>query len=110
MDLRGRGAGEPGGARTHARIGGQAVDVVTGQTGVGHRGQAGLLGEVEVGAVEAPTDAQSLGVIHLPGPYGGICLDSPPDVASHARAFTLLKASALTPAATAQLLRDMAAR
>ena len=55
-------------------------------------------------------DAQSLGVIHLPGPYGGICLDSPPDVASHARAFTLLKASALTPAATAQLLRDMAAR
>jgi hypothetical protein len=55
-------------------------------------------------------DAQSLGVVHLPGPCGGICLDSPPDVASHARAFTLLKASALTPAATAQLLRDMAAR
>jgi hypothetical protein len=49
-------------------------------------------------------------VVHLPGPCGGICLDSPPDVASHARAFTLLKASALTPAATAQLLRDMAAR
>ena len=47
-------------------------------------------------------DAQSLGVVHLPGPCGGICLDSPPDVASHARAFTLLKASALTPAATAR--------
>jgi hypothetical protein len=28
------------------------------------------------------TDAQSLGVVHLPGPCGGICLDSPPDVAS----------------------------
>jgi transcriptional regulator with XRE-family HTH domain len=55
-------------------------------------------------------DAQSLGVVHLPGPCGGICLDSPPEIASHARAFTLLKASALTPAATAQLLRDMAAR
>ena len=55
-------------------------------------------------------DAQSLGVVHLPGPCGGICLDSPPDVASHARAFTLLKASALTPAATARLLGDMAAR
>jgi len=54
--------------------------------------------------------AQSLGVVHLPGPCGGICLDSPPDVASHTRAFTLLKASALTPSATAQLLRDMAAR
>jgi transcriptional regulator with XRE-family HTH domain len=52
----------------------------------------------------------SLGVIHLPGPCGGICLDSPLDVVSHARAFTLLRASALTPAATARLLRDMAAR
>ncbi len=55
-------------------------------------------------------DAQSLGVVHLPGPCGGICLDSLPDVASHARAFTLLKASALTPAATVRLLRDMATR
>ena len=55
-------------------------------------------------------DTPSLGVVHLPGPSGGIFLDSPPDVASHARAFTLLSASALTPAATAQLLRDMAAR
>lgn len=52
---------------------------------------------------------QSLGVVHLPGPCGGICLDSPPDVASHAQAFTLLKTSALTPAATAHLLREIAA-
>jgi hypothetical protein len=55
-------------------------------------------------------DAPSLGVVHLPGPCGGIFLDSPPAVASHARAFTLLRASALTPAATTHLLRDMAAR
>ncbi len=55
-------------------------------------------------------DAQGLGVVHLPSPCGGICLDSPPDVASHTRAFTLLKASALTPAAGAQLLLDVAAR
>jgi transcriptional regulator with XRE-family HTH domain len=54
-------------------------------------------------------DAQSLGVVYLPGPGGGICLDSPPDVASHAQAFALLKASALTLAATTQLLRGMAA-
>jgi transcriptional regulator with XRE-family HTH domain len=54
-------------------------------------------------------DAPSLGVVHLPGPCGGIILDSPSDVASHARAFTLLSASAFTPAATVQLLRDMAA-
>ena len=49
-------------------------------------------------------------MVHLPGPCGGICLDSPPDVASHARAFTLLKSSALTPAATVRLLRGMATR
>jgi transcriptional regulator with XRE-family HTH domain len=55
-------------------------------------------------------DASSLCVVYLPGPSGGIFLDSPPDVASHARAFTLLSASALTEAATAQLLRDMATR
>jgi transcriptional regulator with XRE-family HTH domain len=55
-------------------------------------------------------DAPSLGVVHLPGPCGGIFLDSPPDVASRARAFTLLRASALTPVATTRLLRDMAAR
>ncbi len=55
-------------------------------------------------------DAPSLGVVHLPSPNGGIFLDSPPDVASHARAFTLMSSSALTPAPTAQLLRDMAAR
>jgi transcriptional regulator with XRE-family HTH domain len=52
----------------------------------------------------------SLGVVHLPGPCGGIYLDSPMDVASHVRAFTLLSASALTPAATARLLRNMATR
>ena len=55
-------------------------------------------------------DAPSLGVVHLPGPNGGIFVDSPPDVASHARAFTLLSASVLAPAATTQLLRDMAVR
>src|ERR1035437_3569749 len=47
-------------------------------------------------------DAPSRGVVHLPGPNGGIILDSPPAVASHTRAFTLLRASALTPAATTQ--------
>src|SRR6266568_3815484 len=33
--------------------------------------------------------APNLGVVHLAGPSGGICLDSLPDVASHTRAFTL---------------------
>lgn len=55
-------------------------------------------------------DAPSLSVVHLPGPGGGIILDGRPNVASHAQAFTLLRASALTPAVTRQLLRDMAQR
>jgi transcriptional regulator with XRE-family HTH domain len=54
-------------------------------------------------------DAPSLGIVHLPGPCGGIILDSPPDVAVHAQAFTLLSASALTPATTTQMLRAISA-
>jgi hypothetical protein len=54
--------------------------------------------------------APSLGVVHLPGPSGGICLDSPSDVANHTGAFTVVRAAALTPATTTRLLRDMAAR
>ena len=53
-------------------------------------------------------DAPGLGVVHMPGPYGGIILDGPQSVTSHTQAFTLLRSSALTPAATTQLLRDMA--
>ena len=48
LDLGGGGTGEPGGARPHARVGGQPVDVVPGEAGVGHRGQAGLEGQVEL--------------------------------------------------------------
>ena len=54
-------------------------------------------------------NAPSLGVVHLPSACGGICLDSQSDVAGHARAFNLLKASALIPAVTMRMLRDMAA-
>ena len=46
------GPAKPGGARPHARIGGQPVDVVAGEAGVVDGGQAGLDGEVEV----APTE------------------------------------------------------
>jgi transcriptional regulator with XRE-family HTH domain len=54
-------------------------------------------------------DAPDLSVVHLSGPCGGTILDSPLDVASHAQAFAPLRASALTSAATAHLLRDMTA-
>jgi len=54
-------------------------------------------------------NAPTVGVVHFPSPCGGIFLDSPQDVASHAHAFTVLQASALTPDATAHLLQDVAA-
>ena len=51
----------------------------------------------------------SLGVVYLPGLSGGICLAGQQDVASYTRAFEYLRASALTPAASARLIREIAA-
>ncbi len=47
-------AGEPRGAGSHPRIGGQPVDVVAGEAGVVHGGQARLDGEVQVAPVQGP--------------------------------------------------------
>ena len=52
----------------------------------------------------------SLGAVHVPGVRGGICLDDPSAVAAHTRAFEQLRMHALSPAASARFLRDMAAR
>jgi len=52
--------------------------------------------------------APSLGVICLAALSGGVCLDGQEDVTRYARAFAHLRASALTPAASARLLREMA--
>lgn len=52
----------------------------------------------------------SLGAVHVPGVRGGICLDDAADVAASTRAFEQLKAYALTPAASARLLREMAGK
>jgi transcriptional regulator with XRE-family HTH domain len=49
-----------------------------------------------------------LGVIHLPALCGGVSLEGREDVACHIRAFAHLRAAALTPAASAALLRAMA--
>jgi transcriptional regulator with XRE-family HTH domain len=49
-----------------------------------------------------------LGVIHLPALCGGVSLEGRDDVACHIRAFAHLRAAALTPAASARLLRAMA--
>jgi transcriptional regulator with XRE-family HTH domain len=51
-----------------------------------------------------------LGAVHVPGVRGGICLDDPSDVAAYSRAFEQLKLHALSPAASARFLRDLAAR
>lgn len=50
----------------------------------------------------------SLGVVYLPGLSGGVCLAGQQDVASYTSAFEQLRASALTPAASARFIREMA--
>jgi transcriptional regulator with XRE-family HTH domain len=54
-------------------------------------------------------EAPGLGVVHLGGPGGGVCLESQEDLAVHARVFEQLKAFALSPAQTARLLRGQTA-
>jgi transcriptional regulator with XRE-family HTH domain len=53
-------------------------------------------------------DVPGLGIVYLGGLCGGASLDSPGDVARYGRSFALLRATALTPEASVQLLRDMA--
>ena len=50
----------------------------------------------------------NLGTVYLPGLSGGTCLAGQQDVASYTRAFEHLRASALTPATSARLIRDIA--
>jgi transcriptional regulator with XRE-family HTH domain len=49
-----------------------------------------------------------LGVIHVPALCGGVSLEGREDVARYIRAFAHLRTAALTPAASARLLRAMA--
>jgi hypothetical protein len=49
-----------------------------------------------------------LGVVHLGGASGGVCLESQADLALHARVFEQLRAFALSPAQSAFLLRGLA--
>ena len=50
-----------------------------------------------------------LGAVYLPGLSGGACLTGQQDIASHTKAFEQLRASALPPAASARLIREIAA-
>ncbi len=49
-----------------------------------------------------------LGLVHLGGIAGGMCRDGRDDLVAYAKAFDQLRAFALTPTQTAQLLSDMA--
>ena len=54
-------------------------------------------------------EAPGLGVVHLGGAGGGVCLESQEDLAVHARVFEQLRAFAVSPAQSAMLLRGQTA-
>jgi hypothetical protein len=53
------------------------------------------------------SDASSLGVVYLEALAGGVCLEGQEDVARYLGAFALLRAAALSPPDSAQLLSDL---
>ena len=52
-------------------------------------------------------EAPGLGIVHLGGINGGVCLEGPDDLAAYVRAFEQLRSFALSPAQSALLLRGM---
>jgi Domain of unknown function (DUF5753) len=54
------------------------------------------------------TQAPSLGVVHLRGLNGGVCLIDQAALARHIRAFSHLQVSALPPHQSAELIREIA--
>lgn len=113
-----------GEAALHQRVGGSAV--IEGQLGVlaGLAGDSGMItvqvlpfdsgahAAAGIGSVSmlAFAEAPGLGLVHLGGVGGGVCLDAPEDIAAYVRVFEHVKASALTPAQSALLLRGLADR
>ena len=53
-------------------------------------------------------EAAGLGIVHMGGASGGVCLETQEDLAVHARVFEPLRAFALSPAQSARLLRRQA--
>jgi transcriptional regulator with XRE-family HTH domain len=108
-----------GQAALHQEVGG--LEVMEGQLGLlaGVSGDSGVItvqilpfssgahAAVGVGslAIFQFLEAPGLGVVHLGGAGGGVCLEGQEDVAVHARAFEQLRAFALSPAQSALLLR-----
>ena len=71
------------------------------------RGARGGGGRV-AGDAAASTEAPGLGLVHLGGIGGGVCLEGQDDLAAYARVFEQLRAFALSPAQSALLLRGLA--
>jgi transcriptional regulator with XRE-family HTH domain len=110
-----------GEAALHQSVGGEAV--MEGQLGLlaGVSGDSGTITvqilPFETGAHAAAAigsfailhypEAPGLGVVHMGGATGGVCLDSTADLAAHARVFEQLRAFAYTPAQSALLLRGL---
>jgi transcriptional regulator with XRE-family HTH domain len=53
-------------------------------------------------------EAPGLGLVHIGGATGGVCLESQEDLAAHARVFEQLRVFALSPAESALHLRELA--
>lgn len=54
-------------------------------------------------------DTPELGVVHLTGVAGAVCLDGTAELAAYSRAFGQLRTFALQPAASARLLQELTA-
>jgi transcriptional regulator with XRE-family HTH domain len=52
-------------------------------------------------------EAPGLGLVHVGGATGGVCLESQADLSAHARVFEQLRSYALSPADTARYLRGL---
>jgi transcriptional regulator with XRE-family HTH domain len=59
-------------------------------------------------AMVQPAGEPGLGLVHLGGVNGGVCLEGQDDLAAYTRVFDQLRAFALSPAQSALLLRGMA--
>ena len=113
-----------GEAALHQRVGGAAV--IEGQLRVlaGFAADSGVItvqvlpfdsgahGAAGVGSLSMLqfAEAPGLGLVHLGGVGGGICLEAQEDIAAYVRVFEQVKAFALKPAQSALLLRGLADR
>jgi transcriptional regulator with XRE-family HTH domain len=110
-----------GEAALHQRVGGPAV--MDGQLGLlaGVSGNSGMItvqilpfdsgahaaaGVGSLAILQFP-EAPELGIVHLGGASGGVCLEGKANLAAYARVFEQLRAFALSPAQSALLLRGL---